>query len=405
MNTKENDYELIKFKDGDFELEARVSFKDNTVWLTQKDIAKLYDVNRSVITKHINNIFKDFELNEKSNVQKLHFPFSDKSVSFYSLDVVIMVGHRTKSSRTSKIEKWASELLNQKQLNNYEIHNNTQISQFIKFTYNNEVSIDVNVSPEEETVWLTQKDMSILFDTTVSNINIHIKNIHDENELDKSVVKDYLITATDGKVYQTMMYNLDMIIAVGYRINSKRGTQFRKWATSVLKEYLLKGYTFNEQRCLTCTSNILELKNKVEEIESKYIQLENTVYTADKMIYEGELVEPFTTLRKLFFLAKKEIIIIDSYADNTILTLLKDINTKTYIITSSTSYLNNESISDNIHIIKDNKEHDRVIIIDDFVYIIGTSFNDIGKHRFALTKVNHIDKEFFLKGIDLDKYK
>ena len=402
MNTKENDYEFIKFVDGDFSLDVRVSFHENTVWLAQNDMAKLFETTKQNIGQHIQNTLKENEQN--SSVVKFFFTTGSDGktyqVKMYNLDMIIAIGQRIRSPRTTKFEMWAKEVLKNINMQNY-----SQISQLIKFTYNNEVSIDVNVSPEEETVWLTQKDMSILFDTTVSNINIHIKNILDENELDKSVVKDYLITATDGKVYQTMMYNLDMIIAVGYRINSKRGTQFRKWATSVLKEYLLKGYTFNEQRCLTCTSNILELKNKVEEIESKYIQLEDTVYTADKMIYEGELVEPLYILRKLFFLARKRIVIIDDYVDETALKLLENIKTKTFIITKPDTYLNKvESIPNNICIIKENKEHDRVIFIDEYIYILGISFNGIGKERFALIKVKHISEEAILKGIDLDKY-
>jgi hypothetical protein len=107
----------------------------------------------------------------------------------------------------------------------------------------------IQVRLENETVWLSQAQMVELFNTTKQNISLHIKNIFSEGELDEnSVVKEYLTTASDGKKYKTAFYNLDMIVSIGYRINSARGTQFRIWATQRLKEYLVKGFTMNDER-------------------------------------------------------------------------------------------------------------------------------------------------------------
>ena len=107
----------------------------------------------------------------------------------------------------------------------------------------------IQVKLENETVWLNQAQMAELFNTSKQNISLHIKNIVSEGELDEnSVVKEYLTTANDGKKYKTAFYNLDMIVSVGYRINSARGTQFRIWATQRLKEYLVKGFTMNDER-------------------------------------------------------------------------------------------------------------------------------------------------------------
>ena len=106
----------------------------------------------------------------------------------------------------------------------------------------------IEVILQEETVWLTQALMTELFQTTKQNISLHLKNIFKERELDeKSVVKDYLTTAPDGKKYYTKHYNLDVIISVGYRVKSLRGTQFRIWATGVLKEYITKGFALNDE--------------------------------------------------------------------------------------------------------------------------------------------------------------
>ena len=107
----------------------------------------------------------------------------------------------------------------------------------------------VEVRFEHENVWLTQKLMAELFDTSVPNINMHLKNIFRTKELDSnSVIKEFLITAADGKNYKTKMYSLDAIIAVGYRVNSNRGTLFRQWATERLKEYMIKGFAMDDAR-------------------------------------------------------------------------------------------------------------------------------------------------------------
>jgi hypothetical protein len=105
----------------------------------------------------------------------------------------------------------------------------------------------ISVRMENETVWLTQAQMAELFQTTKQNVSLHINNAFEESELiPDSVVKEYLTTAADGKNYRTKHYNLDVIISVGYRVKSQRGVQFRRWATTVLREYLVKGFAMND---------------------------------------------------------------------------------------------------------------------------------------------------------------
>jgi prophage maintenance system killer protein len=133
----------------------------------------------------------------------------------------------------------------------------------------------VEVHLEKETVWLTQRHMSELFNTERSVITKHIRNIFYTKELDrKSVCAKFAHTAEDGKVYQTQFYNLDMIISVGYRVNSKRGTQFRIWATSVLRKHLVDGYTINEKRLKAAEHKYLELQKSLSLLKN-IIQLEN----------------------------------------------------------------------------------------------------------------------------------
>ena len=114
--------------------------------------------------------------------------------------------------------------------------------------YQPDDTIRLEVMVEDETVWLTQAQMAELFQTSIPNVNMHVKNIFTEGELEEnSVIKKILITATDGKNYRTNHYNLDVIISVGYRVKSLRGTAFRRWATKTLKQYILKDFVINQR--------------------------------------------------------------------------------------------------------------------------------------------------------------
>ena len=159
------------------------------------------------------------------------------------------------------------------------------------------------------------------------------------------------------------------------------------------------GHVINEERCLTCASNIMSLQNEVKEIESKIKNLENDIYLDNsKAFFEGDIVEPYTFLRHIFFLAKKELTITDYYADKFLLTMLKDIKVKITIVTSSSSYLNKEILPDNINIIYNDEIHGRYIFIDDkYAYAIDNSFNNIGKKQFIIMRLQNITKEMMLK--------
>lgn len=137
--------------------------------------------------------------------------------------------------------------------------------------------IELTVNLSEETVWLTQKQLSDLFDKNIRTISEHINNIFKEGELIKdSVIRNFRITAEDGKSYNTQHYNLDVIISVGYRVHSKRGTEFRQWATSVLKQHIIKGYTLNKKRL--AERGVKELKQSLELLQKT---LTRRVYSDD----------------------------------------------------------------------------------------------------------------------------
>ena len=271
--------------------------------------------------------------------------------------------------------------------NNYEL---------IKFE-DGDFSLDVKVSPNENTVWLTQQQISDLYGRDISVISRHIRNIMYEKECTESNLQKMQIPFSDKPV---VFYDLEFIISIGYRIKSKRGVMFRRWANSILKQYLLNGYAINKDRVIAYQLNILKLEASFIDIENRLKDLEETLYSNNnQLIYEGEILEPYSFLRKLFFLAKNEIIITDYYADSFLISMLKDIKVKITIITSTRSYLNNIVIPNNINIINNDDIHGRYIFIDKYVYAMDHSFNAIGKKRFIIIRLENITKNMLLKGI------
>lgn len=177
----------------------------------------------------------------------------------------------------------------------------------VKFN-NDSVEIDVTVSPLEDTVWLSQEQMALLFNVNVPAVNKHIKNIISENELDVgSTVSKMEIVRYEGnrRVKRNInIYNLDMIISVGYKVNSVEGIKFRRWANKVLKEYLLKGYIINEERSLVTNENYVRLINKVESLDERVSNIEKEYkpkeFKNSQLFFDGEIYDAYTLIQSLF---------------------------------------------------------------------------------------------------------
>lgn len=272
----------------------------------------------------------------------------------------------------------------------------------VKFN-NDSVEIDVTVSPLEDTVWLSQEQMALLFNVNVPAVNKHIKNIISENELDVgSTVSKMEIVRYEGnrRVKRNInIYNLDMIISVGYKVNSVEGIKFRRWANKVLKEYLLKGYIINEERSLVTNENYVRLINKVESLDERVSNIEKEYkpkeFKNSQLFFDGEIYDAYTLIQSLFESSNKEIIIIDNYIDRTILDRLvvKNCNVQVIIYTSINSRLlsrdidafNNQYASLNVKYTTN--VHDRYIIIDQRkLYHLGHSIKDLGKKIFSISE-------------------
>jgi len=189
-------------------------------------------------------------------------------------------------------------------------------NEIVIYKSEDQVDFQMPVRIEDETVWLTQLQMVKLFEGTKQNVSLHINNIFREGELNStSVVKEYLTTAADGKNYKTKIYNLDVIISVGYRIKSQRGTKFRIWANKVLKDYLLKGYVLNQR--------VDRIESKLIEHDQKFDMLIKTnLLPTEGIFYDGQIFDAYQFVSNIIKSAKKSIILIDNYVDESVLMIL-----------------------------------------------------------------------------------
>ena len=268
--------------------------------------------------------------------------------------------------------------------------------------YQPDESVRMEVRIEDETVWLTQAQIAELFETKRQAITKHLKNIFQSGELNENSVCSILeLTASDGKSYKTKTYNLDAIISVGYRVNSKNATLFRRWASQVLKDYLLKGHVINqrisnlEQRVdakfLSYDMQLTRLNEKVDFF------VRTSLPPVEGIFFDGQIFDAYAFATNLIKSAKNSLILIDNYIDeNTLLMLSKrttgvDATIYTQRITPQLQLdltrHNNQYPPINIRTYR--QAHDRFLIIDrSDVYHIGASLKYLGKKLFAFSKMD-----------------
>ena len=278
----------------------------------------------------------------------------------------------------------------------------------------------LEVRVNEETVWLTQGQMAELFQTSPQNVTIHIRNIYDEGELQKNpTCKEYLQVKQEGSKIvrrRQKIYNLDVIISVGYRVKSIRGTQFRQWANGVLKAHLIKGYSINaqllqisqdinkrlESHAITLADHESVLKEHSKKID---FFIQSSLPPKQGIFFDGQIYDAYAFVAELVRRAVRRIVLIDNYIDDTVLTMLS----KRAPGVEATIYTGNISKQLQLDIDKHNvqyppitvrtfsKAHDRFLIIDDTVYLVGASIKDLGKKWFGFTLMENTDAEELLK--------
>ena len=270
--------------------------------------------------------------------------------------------------------------------------------------YNLDDSIKLNVWMTKETVWLTIRQLALLFNRDRTVIGRHIKNIFSEGELDPSLVcakfahtGEYGRAAGYTQTKDVDFYNLDVIISVGYRVKSVRGTRFRQWANAVLKEYLIRGYAINPR--------LEQLEQRVAKTEEKIdFFVKTALPPVEGIFFDGQIYDAYEFICGLIKSAKTRIILIDNYVDETVLTMLD----KREAGVSATIYTQKISSQLQLDITKHNaqypaidvkeftKSHDRFFILDNQVYLIGASLKDLGKKWFAVALMSETAPEILL---------
>ena len=269
--------------------------------------------------------------------------------------------------------------------------------------YQPDETVRLEVRLEDDTVWLTTSQMAALFDREESNIRRHIINAFKEGELERDNNVHFL--HVNGVKKPVPFYTLDVIISVGYRVKSQRGTKFRQWANKVIKDYLLRGYAINYQ--------VRQLADKVEAQQGKIEQIESTLLNHQQKIdffvrtnqppvegifYDGQIFDAYRFVNDLVRKAKSRIVLIDNYVDDTVLAML-DKRTAGVTATIYTQHVGQQLQLDidrhnaqyePIVVEHFNRAHDRFLLIDDEVYHIGASLKDLGKKWFAFTLMHDI---------------
>ena len=260
----------------------------------------------------------------------------------------------------------------------------------------NDGEIEVAISIKEDTIWLSQKQIAELFDKDVRTVNDHIKAIYKEAELlENSTIRKFRIVQKEGDrevARDISHYNLDMIISVGYRVNSKKATKFRQWATTILKEYITQGYAINthkitEHRLTNLENDMQFVKSKIENDE---LQINQGIF------YNGQIYDAYAFVNDLLKSAKSEVTLCDNYIDDTIFTLCSKypkikftIYTHTISKSLKLDYEKYKKQYENIELKETKEFHDRFLIIDEKqVYHIGASLKDLAQKVFAFSKID-----------------
>ena len=270
----------------------------------------------------------------------------------------------------------------------------------------------LEVRLKDETVWLNRQQIALLFGRDVKTIGKHINNALTEELSDIPTVANFAIVQEEGARWVTRYiehYNLDMIISIGYRVKSPKGILFRRWANTVLKEYLIKGVALNQR--------ITSLESRMED---KFAQYDHKLYEHSKKIdffiqsslppkqgifFDGQIYDAYTFVADLVRTARRRIVLIDNYIDDTVLTMMS----KRAPDVEATIYTGKVSKQLQLDIDKHNaqyqpievrtfsKAHDRFLIIDDAVYLVGASIKDLGKKWFGFTLMENTEAEELMR--------
>lgn len=418
-------------------IEIGIKELDKSVWFTINDLAKIFSKDRSTIAKQIKRSTCEYSLATCEKIAQVHLENGrevKRYVAYFGFDLANELDKKYNSKTFREIKDYLNDYFQTNEAKSADDSNDIII-------YNNgSISLAVKVSPEEDTVLLTQSQIAALYETTKPNISMHIKNILNEGELStdknfltvreknshtETVAKDYLATHKDylyvdnfirkiptltenNKTYDMTYYNLDMILAIGYRVKSKRAMEFRRWVSKVLKQYLIKGYVIDANRVTISKENFIQMENDVKSLEKRVTNIEEKMFiepVKERLFFNGQYFDAYEFLVSLIVEAKQSITIIDPYFDIKGLKLLSHASrdVRKIVCYSSSSRLKDEDVKTfekqygAFEVIQKDIFHDRFIIVDNEKgYQIGASINNAGGKIFSAFR---IDSNLFVKHI------
>ena len=289
-------------------------------------------------------------------------------------------------------------------------------SQIVLYQPDESISLHVKIDEASNTVWLSLDQMAELFGRDRSVIGKHVRTIFNEGELQKeSVWAKFAYTASDGKTYQVDYYNLDVIISVGYRVKSVQGTKFRIWATSVLRQYLLQGYSVN-RHLIALQENMDKRMTHIEDVQAKQQQqldffIRTSTPPAEMVFFEGDFYTARVALENLVRSANHRVIIIDGYVSSLTLSVLdvRKSNVTATIYTVGVGQGMQRLMEEHDRLFPDNhidirkwsnESHDRWLIIDDSLYHCGHSLNANGGHKISAITLMGTSPEVILSKVE-----
>lgn len=392
-----NDYKILVFKINEAEIDC--FWLNNDIWLSEKEIAKLVAKNRTSINRLLGK--RKDDICEKS--AKTHISLGTKPLTIYSSKTVYEICLYYDSFVAEEFQKWVASILKIDGDNNYKI---------VRFNQEN-IAIDVIVSPEENTIWLTQDQLTELFQTSRPNISKHITKIYKDKELEERATVNFLLIVQNegGREIKRYVahYNLDLLISLGFRINSKVAIEFRKWANHILKSFFLKKEITTQPSNNEISNTIVCLGSKINELDTRVQKLEEenkSRIVVDKILFENDVLEAMTLIDKIIETSSKSIVLIDPYVDIRTLNYLKGkrIEIPLFLITSNKAILSGIDIEEfekkcgKLYLYIKDEYHDRYLIIDDRdFYHIGSSINYLGKRFSQISKIYDKDVIGILK--------
>lgn len=365
------------------------------IWVTQSEMAKLFGVTRTAVTKRLKEAVSREAVCSEMEPTEISFPVEapdgkQYQTKLYGQAILERLGQLFRSKK-------AQEFLQDTKQNRQKI---------VRFNRDN-LSIEVIVSPDEDTVWLTQCQIAELFQTSQQDVSHHVRAILESGELGAETIhKEYLYMPLAGREYETAYYNLEMILSIGYRVNSRRGIEFRRWASKVLRQYLLKGYAVDQERTAVSASNFLSLSRLVQDMAVEMNDFDRRIKTIEdrirlendtKVFFQGEVFDGLSFAEELVRRARRSIVLVDPYCDIWTLSLLKERGPKVSLIVycSPRTPLTEHEISafrrqyGQLEVKRITNNHDRFLFLDEEEgYQFGSSFNYLGKRTTRISKMD-----------------